>query len=435
MSAIDQLLIREYRTKAQLIHQTRLAAEAVNHAAPFGNQTTDDPIPPPRVNRRPAFRVVPDPRTPVTTPDLTQVVPTPDIATQDVVTPDAVTHDIATQDVVTQDIATPDVPTPDAVTQEVTPDQAPCPGNVAAVEGTGWKATGDEVPSRRYPAGIVPVQQDADPSSPIDSQALSSSISTMAPEPPCPGETAEESPSQAGAAAADTTTADVPVLGEFRIPWEVERFRWPTICQRLTKRTSGELDEIIATWQARAAIAPAVWLVTSLAEGEGCTTLTLTLGRRAAGHGLRTLLVDADGAQADMSRRLGVAPAVSLPQILSGEQPVAEGCIRSFQDRVCLLANSVQEHTLPVARSLASAVAEIAAQFQIILVDAGSLATGVTAEMLGAWPRGAAREIGLVVIRDVRRTHEEQVREALRSFADSAARSMDVIENFVAHDG
>jgi Mrp family chromosome partitioning ATPase len=74
---------------------------------------------------------------------------------------------------------------------------------------------------------------------------------------------------------------------------------------------------------------PGLLVITSSRPGEGKSTLALALGRRAAAHGERVLLIDCDRARPNLSRLLGAEAAAGLAELCATEDADATPLLRT----------------------------------------------------------------------------------------------------------
>ena len=90
--------------------------------------------------------------------------------------------------------------------------------------------------------------------------------------------------------------------------WEVDSFRWPEVTHRLLRDEGQSLDTVLQTLHANQSHVsrPRVVLVTGTRPSEGRSTLAISLARRAAARGQRTLLVDGDLARGQLDQAAGL---------------------------------------------------------------------------------------------------------------------------------
>ncbi len=119
----------------------------------------------------------------------------------------------------------------------------------------------------------------------------------------------------------------------FRAEWEVDSFRWPSICQRLQEGWSSSLAGIVRSiireaWAGRNVVA-----VTQYAPGEGATTVALCLARLAAAISVRAAVVDGHALNPQLGRALGLSfPGSWLDPSIGNS--FEEAAVSSIQDRL-----------------------------------------------------------------------------------------------------
>ncbi|OHB78357.1 MAG: hypothetical protein A2W31_16095, partial [Planctomycetes bacterium RBG_16_64_10] len=165
-----------------------------------------------------------------------------------------------------------------------------------------------------------------------------------------------------------------PVDEAFLPALEVDRFRWPNVCDALLEQSGAHLDDVARRLLAAAAAGQRVVAIGSCQRGMGCTTTLLCFARQLANQARTVAMVDADFRHPDLAARLGVAVTVGWDDVLRDERPLAEALVRSGQDRLALLPlrgttpdGSVLAGNLPSSTSLRV----LRQHFDLVLLDLG----------------------------------------------------------------
>ena len=216
----------------------------------------------------------------------------------------------------------------------------------------------------------------------------------------------------------------------FQPAWEVDQFPCPALCGRVMELAAAELEQIgrdLVQWQRDGLRTVGV---TSLARQEGRTTFSICLARAAAAQGLRVLLFDADLDHPQLAAVLGIDTQADWTQVLSGSLPIEEVAVAS-------LAESV---TLAPLRPEAAGRGHLLrlGQFALLVDHLTTLADLVVVDLppqesqgLPASRAGFASPIDAVaVVRDLRRTSDEQLRRSVDDLRRGGLTVVGVIENF-----
>ncbi len=157
---------------------------------------------------------------------------------------------------------------------------------------------------------------------------------------------------------------------------EVDRFRWPVICEKLLASRRQELCVAAEKIEEQASAGGQLIAVASAQAREGCTTVLLCLARMLAERNHRVCLVDADYIRPDLAAQLGLSPEAGLEAVIAGDSALADALIESQADGITivpLLSSASAERIATV--SIGDALAPLRAAFDLVLIDAGSLAT------------------------------------------------------------
>jgi Mrp family chromosome partitioning ATPase len=239
--------------------------------------------------------------------------------------------------------------------------------------------------------------------------------------------------------AADDPDAEQPAVGQrpadraFLPMLQVDRFDWPQACLRLSEMAADQLDGLTSALRQAKARGKRVVAVGGCRRGEGATTVLLSAARRLAQLGLRVVMVDANLADPQLARRLGLLAETGWEDVLAGRLPLEEVVVESVGDRLAVLpvcraylgsdADQQQE------RRLVEGIQALAAHYDLVLLDPGPL------EELGALGAPLARGSGgrlnaIALVHHRRLTPPEDLDQVRRSLAATEIAQLGVIENF-----
>lgn len=216
-----------------------------------------------------------------------------------------------------------------------------------------------------------------------------------------------------------------------RAAFEVDRFLWPELCQRLMAAASW--SEASRELAAASREGQQVFVIASQQRGEGRSTLALCLAQRLAEKKLRVTLVDADFHRPQLARSLKLLPATTWDEVLRGNLSLTESWIESVEDGVTLLPLKDGADTTglignPRLKELFSLLRRLS---DVVLIDAGSLEDFSDREVL-ALLGGTAQVDGAIIVRDVRKTGVKDLDQAPKCLDALGIARVDVVENFVA---
>jgi len=253
--------------------------------------------------------------------------------------------------------------------------------------------------------------------------------------------TVEVFPASAAAAAASDVHPPLPSLVETpaepqsTIPsllagYQVDHFIWPEICQRLATIADAPLEQLAAGFSGESGGQGRVVAVVGCRRGEGATTLMLATARKLARDRRRTILVDADLDDAQLSRQLGIQPECGLEDVLSGRMSLAEAIVESVDDSLALLPlRSPLAATESALKYLLQDLQSLRGHYDLILLKLGPLGDGNSTGNLVA--RTLAGQIDTaVVVRNLRGTDEQQCDAVCDRLQESGVAQVVVAENF-----
>lgn len=214
----------------------------------------------------------------------------------------------------------------------------------------------------------------------------------------------------------------------FEAKWEVDRFQIPTTCERLQTECAIQLTEVIRgviqqAWQGRNILA-----ITSFGQGEGVTTLAITLAELASSFDIRVALVDGNLHHPHLGPALRLASKRGW-ESYGPEVPLEEIAIQAAESSLVVVPHSsgVSEHPADTKEHSAELIKEIAGQFELVVLDAGPIFSAAH-----EWfaPPAVEGIHGAMVIRDTRVTEEVQLRDILYRLKSAGVANVGIIENF-----
>lgn len=214
-----------------------------------------------------------------------------------------------------------------------------------------------------------------------------------------------------------------------RAAFEVDRFLWPGICQRMMAAASW--SDVSRELAAASREGQQVFVIASQQRGEGRSTLALCLAQRLAEKKLRVTLVDADFHRPQLARNLKLLPAAGWDEILRGKLPLTEPWIESVEDGVTLLPLKEGADTTGLIGNprLKEQFSLLRRLNDLVLIDAGSLEDFSDREVL-ALLGGTAQIDGAILVRDVRKTAADDLQQAAKCLDALGIARVDVVENF-----
>lgn len=232
------------------------------------------------------------------------------------------------------------------------------------------------------------------------------------------------------AKAAETPAPTVPKRPYVPL-WEVDRFNWPALCDKLMHDPNGYFASASNKLLSVVRGGLKVLGITGSRRGEGRTTLALCLARAAANAGVHVALVDADFARPQLATMLGLETAYGWQEAALGKIPLSEAAVKSLADRVTVLPLEVSTSTAKLSLAdprVTATLRATAATFELVIVDLGPLGPGN--EPL--FPAGENCPLdAAVVVRDVRYALVNESRAAGDRLYDAGIEAVGIAENFV----
>jgi Mrp family chromosome partitioning ATPase len=217
--------------------------------------------------------------------------------------------------------------------------------------------------------------------------------------------------------------------GDFSPEWEVDRFAWPQICERLLETQSRYFSHVGQRLMAATEENHHVIMISGSRRGEGRTTLAMCLARCATQAGVEVALVDADIQNPELGASLGMETPCSWLEVFAGTAALNEVAVASIEDHLTLIPLSGSEHAEIAAgdRRLISLLRKISAHFPLVVVDAGPVSSWESHLFDGdeVCPVDTA-----IVVRDLRNTSEQEAMATAQGLQRSGIQAVGVAENF-----
>jgi Mrp family chromosome partitioning ATPase len=212
--------------------------------------------------------------------------------------------------------------------------------------------------------------------------------------------------------------------------YQVDRFLWPEVCDRLAAAAGGELDRLAEGLAATATGQGRIVALIGCRRGEGVTTLTLCAARKLAARQQRTILVDVDLDDAQIGRRLGLRMSTGLDDVLAGRISLPEGVVESIADGLALLPlRQPMAATEAVLKYLAQDLQSLRAHYDVILLKLGPL--GEESLSGDQVLRSLARHLDTaVVVHGLRSTEAAQLDRLCAKLEEQGVVEVGVAENF-----
>jgi Mrp family chromosome partitioning ATPase len=212
--------------------------------------------------------------------------------------------------------------------------------------------------------------------------------------------------------------------------FEIDAVRWPAICHTLLTECGSQFAHLADNLRQEAAEGRKVLAVTGLGRGEGRTTLALTLAKQLAESRIRVAVVDADFAAPSVASRLSIGAECGWETSLCGEQSVWDVMIEATTNRLSIVplsaAHFADEMPRPVY-GIAAVLAELAENFDLVLIDAGPLSNGNATDWLFDPAAGVQ---GVILAHDARRNDASRLAAVCLQLAEAGVRQLGIAEMF-----
>jgi len=212
--------------------------------------------------------------------------------------------------------------------------------------------------------------------------------------------------------------------------WEVDRFVWPEAVQRLYQAEAQYFQHAGKKLRDASREGLCRLAVAGTQAGEGCTTLAICLARAAAAAGAKVAILDANLRRPELGDLFGLEFANSWHESLDGEVPLAEAAVTSLTDELTLIPLSWEAARWSVVlddHRLLQLLDQAREVFDIVLVDLGSPFSD-SPDCFGESAPVAFD--AAIVVRDVRRTNEQETLETVARFKSIGVDAVGVAENF-----
>lgn len=171
---------------------------------------------------------------------------------------------------------------------------------------------------------------------------------------------------------------------------------------------------------------PQTFVVTSALPGEGKSTTTINLAITLADAGSRVALVDADLRRPSVAKYMGLEGAAGLTTVLIGRAS-AEDVIQPWGNGSLHVLPSGQVPPNPSellgSRAMAQLLTELAAKYDVVLIDTPPLLPVTDAAILARLTSGALVVVG------ADKLHRNQLRESLGALETVGARILGIVLN------
>jgi Mrp family chromosome partitioning ATPase len=216
--------------------------------------------------------------------------------------------------------------------------------------------------------------------------------------------------------------------------WEVDRFHWPRVCEKLLADEYGYLARAGERLLAAVQDGLKVLAITGSRRGEGRTTLALSLARAAVKAGVQAAVMDADFARPQLATKIALDVAYGWQDAALGRIPLSEAAIKSLADNLTVLPleSSAATRSLSLADPRVTATIRAAsATFELLILDLGPHAAG---ETIG-FPTGEACPLdAAIVIRDLRFATQADSEAIGQMLLTAGVEAVGIAENFVTDD-
>ena len=224
-----------------------------------------------------------------------------------------------------------------------------------------------------------------------------------------------------------------PISTAYRPSLEVDHFIWPSGCKRLNEVALDQVERLAHAVTAGLSQGTKVVGFCGCRQGDGCTTVLLSVARRLAAAGVRTLLVDADFEQPMLAQRLGLLPEVGWEDVLFGRARLDDAVIESVADRLCLLPLRKNQPHADSGGSLekdpATDIAVLRECFDLVLIDLGRFSPAT--ETADRALRSARRWIDAgIAVHHVGNSPQSELNRLCQRLRDAGIAEAGVVENF-----
>ncbi len=219
----------------------------------------------------------------------------------------------------------------------------------------------------------------------------------------------------------------------FRPLWEVDRFRWPVLVDRLLSQGGG-LAGIVNRLVGHSHNGTKVLAIPSFGRGEGRTTVAFCLARLAAGRGISVVLVDGDHEHPVVATELGISFDMGWDAAVDNPPNMAEVAVQSIEDDLSILPLCGNPHRCDASIARARvALGSLSEVHDLVLVDAGPIFTA--AHRWFDRQGGRLMVDHALVVRDLRTISEFQLADVVERLRVRDVPILGIAENFQPHSG
>jgi Mrp family chromosome partitioning ATPase len=213
--------------------------------------------------------------------------------------------------------------------------------------------------------------------------------------------------------------------------WEVDRFQWPAICDRLLKDDRSYFAQAGGKLVAAAKDGLRTLGITGSRRGEGRSTLALCLARCAAQSGLNVAMIDADFTRPQLAAVIGLEVAYGWQDAAQGKIPLAEAAVKSLADRITVLPLEPSSVAWPLAladKRVSAIIRAVAQSHDLVIIDLGPLPGG--GDPIFASDEPAPLDAA-IVLRDLRYATPAETKAIGERLHASGVEAIGIAENFV----
>lgn len=212
--------------------------------------------------------------------------------------------------------------------------------------------------------------------------------------------------------------------------WEVDHLMWPRTCDQLLSEENAYFQETSSRLAEASKQGMRTLAVCASRRGEGCSTVALCIARAASAAGLRIAILDADAQSNGVADLLGLEFDCSWTAAVKNSESLDEHAIQVLDQPITVFPcskSAEDQKSIRSSQSLAL-IPEIAKQYDLLIVDFGSMSEG-------ALPIALMHEIELhaaLVVRDLRHTSSREVHGTVNQLRQAGIEAVGIAENFGA---
>lgn len=234
-----------------------------------------------------------------------------------------------------------------------------------------------------------------------------------------------------GASVGSSAETSPPAAPAVKPAWEVDRLRWPEVCERLLAEESDYFQHAGQKLSDASKQGLKILAVTASKPAEGCSTLAVCLTRAVASSGARVALIDANRSNAQLSLDLGLELPAAWMEIVAGAAPWTEAAIAATEPSITVIPGTPTQSEQPQQENLAArtVLQEISAHYDLLILDLGPL----SAESAYLWAPDAPSIVdAAIVVRDCRQTTEADTVAVVAKLKSMGVQAVGVAENYAA---